>query len=157
MTINTVAAEVIADCRRRGIMLSSAGPGVKCTAPKGVMTPDLAAAVKVNRDDIRRLLLAEAERTRDSTSIGFGRGGQRTQASTEWPASTGAAIDYVLLLTPEDMPPAPFDLRQGSVVVDAGKFLRAVQADIRTGPRGPRAGTVHDDVQRLRDLALGLN
>ncbi|HEY3392414.1 MAG TPA: hypothetical protein VGK58_06895 [Lacipirellulaceae bacterium] len=79
---------------------------------------------------------------------------QRTQEASVWPAAIGALADFVLLLTAEDLPPAPFAFRQYSTVVDAEKFLRLLQADIRAGPHGQRSGCLHDDLCRLHKIVL---
>jgi hypothetical protein len=157
MTNTATAADVLAECRRLGIALGPTDTGVKCTTPKGAMTPALAAAVKANRDELRRVLVSEADRehvTGATTSSNCDY--ERTRALRGWPADVGALADFVLLLTADDLPPAPFALRQDSTVIDTDKFLRAIQADIRAGPHGPRSGSLQRDLCRLRSITLGL-
>jgi hypothetical protein len=152
---NTVA-DVLAECRRLGIALESTDSGVKCTAPKGAMTAALAASVKAHRDEIRQLLTAESKHECEHDAAhGSSRGDERTRELATWPAHIGALADLVLLLTAEDLPAAPFTLRQESVVVDAEKFLHAIQADIRAGPYGPRSGSLQRDLCRLSAAVLG--
>lgn len=71
----------------------------------------------------------------------------------EWPA---AAADFALLLAPDDLPPAPFNLNPWTAVQDAAKFLRWLRADIRRGPSGPRAfyGALQSDLLALQRFAL---
>lgn len=73
--------------------------------------------------------------------------------AVEWPA---AAADFALLLAVDDLPPVPFRLNAWTVVQDAAKFLRWLQADARRGPIGPRAfyGALQADVQALQRFAL---
>jgi hypothetical protein len=155
--MTNAATEVVAECRRLGIALEPTDTGVKCTAPKGVMTPALAAAVKANRDEIRRLLVFGVDREHVSgATTSSNRDNERTRPVPGWPADMGAVADFVLLLTADDLPAAPFELRQDSTVIDTAKFLRATQADIRAGPHGPRSGSLQGDLSRLRSIVLGL-
>lgn len=59
LTMTPLASQLISECRRLGIELSPTDRGVKCTAPVGTMTPELQAAIKINRDRIRELLLSD--------------------------------------------------------------------------------------------------
>jgi hypothetical protein len=79
----------------------------------------------------------------------------RTAESTRhpWPGALG---DWVLLLTPGDLPER-FTLRRGVVVDNRRRFLAALQQDIRRGPSGPRArfGALQGDLGALRRVLLG--
>ena len=68
----------------------------------------------------------------------------------------GAAADFVLLLTPDDLPEAPFNLNAWTEVRDAAKMLRSLRADILRGPTGPRAfyGALQRDLQDVQRFAL---
>jgi hypothetical protein len=58
----------------------------------------------------------------------------------------------------DDLPPAPFEFGgPWCVVNDPGRFLRSLRADIRQGPRGPRAatGVIQADLLTLRELLVG--
>ncbi|MEO8495286.1 MAG: hypothetical protein ABI614_09460 [Planctomycetota bacterium] len=74
----------------------------------------------------------------------------------DWPADVAALADFVLLLSVDDLPAAPFDDGPAATVVDAAKYLRWLQADVRRGPNGPRAryGAIQDDLRRLRDMLI---
>lgn len=72
-------------------------------------------------------------------------------SAVPWPA---AIADFVLLLTPDDLPSVPFVLRLGVTVVDASRFLESLKRDIATGPEGPRAmyGGIQSDLGCLVGL-----
>ena len=72
----------------------------------------------------------------------------------EWSADVVALANAGLLLSPDNLPAAPFDFGPAAVVVDASKFLASIKADIQCGPAGPRAmyGAIQADLQRLREL-----
>ena len=69
----------------------------------------------------------------------------------DWPENVAALGDFVLLLSVDDLPAAPFDFGPAATVVDATKFLGWLQADVRRGPNGPRAmyGALQSDLRRL--------
>ena len=74
-----------------------------------------------------------------------------------WP---GALADFVLLLTPADLPATPFEFGgPHCVVVDREEFLKAKQADIRRGPIGPRAmyGAIQEDLRKLHKILLNVD
>lgn len=78
-----------------------------------------------------------------------------TPRGGDWPADLAAAADFALLLSPEDLPATPFDFGgPHCTVVDGGKFLSSLQADVRRGPAGPRAmyGAIQGDLRRLRGM-----
>ncbi len=77
----------------------------------------------------------------------------RAPVPIDWPV---AAADFCLLLAPGDIPLAPFNLNDWTVVEDAERFLRSLQADIRRGPSGPRAfyGSLQSELIGLQQLAL---
>jgi hypothetical protein len=53
------------------------------------------------------------------------------------------------------LPPAPFEVRPGSTVVDAEKYMTRLAEDIAHGPSGPRGllGAIQFDLRDLRKLA----
>lgn len=71
-----------------------------------------------------------------------------------WPA---ALADLVLLLSPDDLPPTPFEFGgPHCVVTDGGRFLRWLKSDIRRGAKGVRArfGAIQTDIERLHGVLL---
>jgi len=73
--------------------------------------------------------------------------------ASDWP---GELADFALLLTADELPAVPFTLRPGVTVLNAGRFLTWLQADIRRGPLGPRAryGALQGDLRRLVDIVF---
>lgn len=73
--------------------------------------------------------------------------------TVEWP---GAAADFCLLLTADDLPEVPFRLNGWTQVMDAAKMLRSLRADILRGPSGSRAfyGALQADLLALQSFAL---
>ena len=59
--------------------------------------------------------------------------------------------DLVLGLTDKDLPPAPFEFRQGEIVFDTRTFLSAFQDEVRCGENHPRSrtGILQDDMKIL--------
>ncbi len=72
----------------------------------------------------------------------------------EWAEDVAPLAELALSLTPSDLPPVSFPFGPATIVTDREKFLRWLQADIRRGPRGPRAmyGALQHDLRRLRDV-----
>lgn len=70
-----------------------------------------------------------------------------------WPE---ALADWILLLAPDDLPAMPFEIMPGEQVIGRTEFLRRLQADIRQGPRGPRAryGALQRTMEQLKRLLL---
>ena len=62
---------------------------------------------------------------------------------------------WVQRVTTRDLPPAPFVLRPGTVVVDCGLWLNKLKEDAQLGPKGPRAktGALYGDMRRVYELA----
>lgn len=100
-------------------------------------------------DDLQDVPAADAEHARRLPLSKPARGGN-------WPTDVVALTDFVLLLSHDDLPAAPFDFGPAAVVVDAVKFLASIKADIRRGPAGPRArcGAVQADVSAVCDIVL---
>src|SRR5262249_5566320 len=73
-----------------------------------------------------------------------------------WRGDEAAAIDFMLLLSPDDLPTEPFGFGAGCTVVDRARFLARFKADARRGPAGPppRFGALQAEVVRLRRLLL---
>lgn len=71
-----------------------------------------------------------------------------------WDEETRALVDRILTLTPEDLPPTPFDFCQGETVVDSEKYLTAFQNEIRCGEDHPRSctGVLQDEIRILWHL-----
>ena len=152
------ATAVLTECHRRGIVLWATDVGIKCRAPKGSMTTELQTAVSSHRDNLRRLLVHAAPTASvDAPALPPPvPSASRDQVVIDWPPDVGAAANFVMLLTVDDLPPAPFEFGPGCRIVDATKFLASLQTDVRCGPRGPRNrfGAVQSDLRRLRDLLL---
>jgi hypothetical protein len=146
------AHAVLAECRRRGVELQPTDTGVKCRASRGVIDTQLHAAITAHRGELRTMLvLVTGELAQPSPTP------RRDPPPTrlpDWPAGVCAAADFALLLTVDDLPPAPFTFGRGVTVVDAEKFLTSIQADVRRGRLGPRAkpAVLHAELLRLRDL-----
>lgn len=68
-----------------------------------------------------------------------------------WDDETRALAQRILALTPEDLPQAPFEFRQGEMVPDTELFLKAFQREIRCGEDHPRSrtGVLQDEMQVL--------
>ena len=62
--------------------------------------------------------------------------------------------DFILGLTPTDLPPAPFRLHPWANVVDSNRYLAWLKRDVELGPRSPRAqyGVLHGDMERLQEV-----
>ncbi|MBN1518159.1 hypothetical protein JXA32_16475 [Candidatus Sumerlaeota bacterium] len=65
--------------------------------------------------------------------------------------------EWIQTVAVADLPPAPFKLHKGVIVIDAQKFLESLQAD--AGPNHPRAayGALQDDLRELRNLLKSKN
>lgn len=65
--------------------------------------------------------------------------------------------DWIMTVTPEQMPDAPFELHPGVTVVDSARFLASLQRDASLGPTGPRNkwGSLQADLERLHYLIKG--
>lgn len=64
--------------------------------------------------------------------------------------------DWVQAVTPEQLPPAPFELHPKCQVVNSDLWLAKLKEDA-LHKRGPRAktGAVHADMRRLYELVEG--
>jgi hypothetical protein len=78
---------------------------------------------------------------------------QEAAPPSYWTAEDARLAEWALSLTPDDLPPAPWNLRPGEVVADNAGFLAALQRECRAAPRGPRAkmGTLQAELRRLRE------
>lgn len=71
-----------------------------------------------------------------------------------WPA---ALADFVLLLSPGDLPATPFEFGgPHCIVTDRRKFLTWLKSDVRRGAEGARArfGAIQTDIERLHGMLL---
>lgn len=131
-------------------LFASATPGAK-------LAPDLTEAPNIATDSVRFALEAgsmvdhfstapDADTKHDARAHRL-----NPTSGGEWPADVEALGDFVLLLSVDDLPAAPFDFGPAETVVDAAKFLYWLQADVRRGPSGPRAryGALQSDLRRL--------
>ena len=68
-----------------------------------------------------------------------------------WNDETRTLAARILRLTPGDLPPEPFEFRQGETVIDSEEFLTAFQKEIRCGEDHPRArtGVLQDEMRIL--------
>ena len=143
----TAAADLLAELRGLGIELQPHGESLRFR-PRDRMTPDLLARTRMHKAELLAMFHPE------DVQAAFVEAPVRTP--DDWPA---ALADFVLLLTPDDLPAEPFELNPWTTVVDRTRFLKWLQADIRRGETGPRArlGALQTDLrhlwQRLRDLA----
>lgn len=71
----------------------------------------------------------------------------------DWPA---AQADFVLLLTPDDLPPVPFRLTSKTTVHDRERFLKHLKTSIRIGPTDwyARRGILQDELRALHRLLI---
>ena len=120
------------------------------------MTQDLQSAIAAKRREIRELLLEEALLEDLAAEIDFDLPESSPIAAATWPVDVGALADFVLLLSVEDLPAAPFVLEPHRTVIDADKYLRALQRDVAAGPGGPRAltGDLYQELQRIHNLVI---
>ncbi len=120
------------------------------------MTKDLQTLIATKRHEIRDLLLAEASLDDRAAEIEFDRGADVQGSTASWQFDVGAKADFIMLLTAQDLPAAPFELRPGRTVVDSAKYFHSLQADVRIGADGPRArlGTLQDELQHLCNILL---
>ena len=144
-TANFDAPGFLSDLEARGIVLSVDVGQIRFEAPAGVFTPELRTTAAEHRGELLQAINA----------AGVGRISTRpaNRPAIKWPSD---AADFVLLLTPDDLPAVPFQLNAWTEVRDAAKFLRSLRADIRRGPSGPRAfyGAIQADLLELRRFAL---
>ena len=147
------AVELLSFCWSRNVVLTPIGHRLKVDAPEAELTPDLVNRLRLNKTELLTLLQPgkPEEVTAPLTLWPAEKGEPDDSASIEWPA---ALVDFVLLLTPEDLPPEPFQLNAWTTVIDRTKFLRSVQTDLRAGHTGPRArlGAVQADLRHLQSL-----
>ena len=77
-----------------------------------------------------------------------------------WPIILSAEIqperlaEWVLNLTPSDLPPAGFQMPNGATVNNPEQFLQSLQAAARCGPSHPRwkSGALQSDVKALSNV-----
>ena len=165
--------ELLTELQALGVVLAADGDRL-CFHPRDKVTPDLLARLRDCKAELLTMLqpgnsgngyetpsepgenggsvaIASVADSRDPAAT------PRTRPSdpvpVEWP---GAAADFCLLLTADDLPPVPFRLNPWTEVRDAGKMLRRLRANILRGPGGPRAfyGALQSDLEELRGFAL---
>jgi hypothetical protein len=113
------------------------------------------ATGKLLSDDspVQRSLLDPPPRTRATSTrpLAIASPAASPPTAHEWPT---AAADYLLQLSVDDLPPAPFKLDTATTVVDPWKYLASLQDEIRRGPTGPRArnGSLQATMKLLCDL-----
>lgn len=73
----------------------------------------------------------------------------------EWDPETIALAGW--FLAGPALPAAPFALGPGRTVVDAGKFRATLEADVRSGPEGPRSatGALQEDLRAVKRISEG--
>lgn len=77
----------------------------------------------------------------------------------DFPESLRPLVAWVLALSPDQLPPVPFDLAPNEKVTGAAVFLKALQAEARKAPAGPRIGNggLHDTILALQLLMPDAN
>lgn len=158
----TTTTDLLTDLAALGVTLAADGDRLRFH-PRDRVTGKLLARLRDCKADLLAML---ASGPQDAPSnAGPVRQPQTPTATTaprprsagpvavEWP---GAAADFCLLLTPDDLPPVPFRLNGWTQVTDAEKLLRSLRADILRGPTGPRAfyGALQADLLALQRFAL---
>jgi hypothetical protein len=131
-------------------LFASATPGAK-------LAPDLTKAPNIATDSVRFALEAGSmvdhfSTAPDADTKDDARARRLNPTSgDDWPSGVAALGDFVLLLSVDDLPATPFEFGPAETVVDAVKFLRWLQADVRRGATSPRAlyGALQSDLRRL--------
>jgi hypothetical protein len=127
----------------RGVQHYVADGDLRYRAAHGAYTPKLRAAIAANRAEIIQIL-SDGTRPR-RTAV--------DHQSRCWPTDLAA---WVMSLTVDDLPPAPFRLNAWTMVTNATKFLHSLRtASRRQSPR-PGGGTAVADAMRLRELLAAL-
>lgn len=141
------ARELIETCRRRDIHLRVRDGQLDVDAPRNALTDAILQQLRGAKAELVALLDATQGRSDETTTIVAEE--IRCPTNFDWP---GDAADFCLLLTVDDLPPVPFMLNRWTMVADAGKMLKHLQADIRLGPHGPRAkyGAIQGDIIELK-------
>jgi hypothetical protein len=145
---------ILAQLKNAGVEIFENFGKLKYRCSAGAYTPALRELVKTHRIGIIAHVASQppppARQQPSSPPAAFR---FAPDQAIRWPTAAG---DFVLLLAPDDLPPAPFQFEPWAVIVDPTKFLRALRANILAGPGGPRNfyGAVAGDVRRLRDLVI---
>ncbi len=152
----TLASKIIDHCRGLGIELLPTETGIRCLAPLGALTSELQDLLKAKRDNVRDALIEEEASFDQAFAISFDDSPAQLPPQRQWSTVDGAVADFVLLLTPYDLPEPPFELDGYRTVVDSEKYLRALHRDIQAGPRGARyrSGVLMSELKIARDLLL---
>lgn len=157
------AAELLSGFAAADIRLSVSEGKLLVDAPAGCLTDELRATLSNRKADLIAAISEIAAKRNGGQAIHPWQASAPLPAPpkpppTAWPdADTAAAADLCLLLTPDDLPPAPFQFGgRWCVVVSRERFLAALQSDVKAGPRGPRAktGALYADLRRLRTMLL---
>lgn len=137
--------------RRAGLEIAFEGDRLLVRGPKDA--GDVAQALIDRKAELRSLLATGKRSSAPAPSPA-----PPKPPFTAWPdADTAAAADFCLLLTRDDLPPAPFEFGgRWCIVINRERFLAGIQADAKAGPRGPRAktGALRVDLLRLRTMLL---
>lgn len=146
------AAELLAECQARNIVLEPNEGELDIDAPAGALTDELLQRLRDAKPELLAMLQPQAGGL-DLAAATARRPRSAVPVAVEWPA---AAADFVLLLAPDDLPPVPFKLNPWTQVTNAANFLRSLRADILRGPSGPRAfyGALQADLLALQRLVL---
>ena len=149
-------AELLAECQARDINLQARGGQLDIDAPASALTDELSQRLRDAKPELLAMLQpqdAHSDAWQDVAAAAAPRPRSADPVAVEWP---GAAADFCLLLTADDLPAAPFKLNPWTEVRDAGTMLRWLRADILRGPSGPRArlGTLQADLLELQRFAL---
>ena len=167
----TTASALLVELRGLGIELQPHGDALRFR-PRDRVTPDLQARLRDCKGELLAMLrtvngvyvyetpgnssetpVVSPAVPQDAHGDAVAAPRPRSAVPVEWP---GAAADFCLLLTADDLPPVPFRLNPWTEVLDAGKMLRWLRADILRGPSGPRAfyGALQRELQDLQRFAL---
>jgi hypothetical protein len=148
------AAELLAECQARYIDLQAHGEQLDIDAPAGALTDELLQRLRDAKPELLVMLqphYAHGDAGQDAAAVAAPR--SAVPVAVEWP---GAAADFCLLLTADDLPATPFALNGWTTITDAAKFLRSLRGDIAAGPSGPRAfyGALQADLLELQRFVL---
>lgn len=147
------ATELLDEFDRLSIELWATGERLQFRAPRGTMTPELRLTIAEHRRDLLQELALRESRF-DSCAPDRHVRLLRPPPVIEWDEALAALADFILLLTPCDLPESPFPLAPGCTVVDGRKYLAKLKLDLKAGPKSPRAryGALQDEMRSLHSL-----
>lgn len=154
---------LIPELAAQQIQLFTLAGELRYRCPDGAMTPAIKSAIAEQKIAIIAALEAEAAEyrhhsNRPADGAEPGTPPWPARRAAQWPdRETASLADFCLLLTPGDLPSAPFPFGgPWRVVVNAAKFLHSLQSAVRLGSKGPkgRTGALAADLRQLRAMLM---